>query len=247
MPAAVHEVTAVAHRGDPYRFRENTIDSLRSALARGADAVEVDVRLTRDGVPVLLHDETLKRLWERDRPLRSLSAREVGDLTEGRVPTLAEALTATDGSRVMLDLPGGPGEQAVRRVVDTVRECGADDRVYYCAGAAAMLAVRAADPAAEIALTWTTAAPPRPALLAAVRPRWLNYRFGLVDRALAERVHRDGLLLSVWTPDTRRSMRRLLALGVDSITTNRVDVLCALRDRGTAPPVGANPDNSRVR
>ena len=49
-------VTAVAHRGDPYRVRENTIDSLRSALQRGADAVEIDVRLTRDGVPVLLHD-----------------------------------------------------------------------------------------------------------------------------------------------------------------------------------------------
>ncbi|MET8569127.1 glycerophosphodiester phosphodiesterase [Streptomyces sp. NPDC004783] len=229
MPADVHGVTAVAHRGDPYRFRENTLDSLRSALARGADAVEVDVRLTRDGVPVLLHDETLKRLWERDRPLRSLTAREVGELTQGRVPTLAQALAASDGSRVMLDLPGGPGEAAVRRIVDTVRECGADDRVYYCAGAATMLTVRAADPAAEIALTWSTAAPPRPALLAALRPRWLNYRFGLVDRALAERVHGDGHLLSVWTPDTRRSMRRLLALGVDSITTNRVDTLCALR------------------
>ncbi|MFJ8544239.1 glycerophosphodiester phosphodiesterase [Streptomyces sp. NPDC093586] len=226
---APRDVTAVAHRGDPYRFRENTIDSLRSALARGADAVEVDVRLTRDGVPVLLHDETLKRLWERDRPLRSLSAREVSDLTEGRVPTLAEALTVCDGSRVMLDLPGAPDVRAARRVVDAVHACGAQDRVYYCAGPAAMLAVRAADPAAEIALTWTTVAPPRPALLAAVRPRWLNYRFGLVDRALAERVHRDGRLLSVWTPDTRRSMRRLLALGVDSITTNRIDTLCALR------------------
>ncbi|MFV0133374.1 glycerophosphodiester phosphodiesterase [Streptomyces sp. HMX87] len=227
-------VTAVAHRGDPYLFRENTIGSLRSALHRGADAVEIDVRLTRDGVPVLLHDATLKRLWEQDRRLLSLSAGELRRLTAGRVPTLAEALAATEGSRVMLDLPGTPDVRAARRVVDVVRECDASDRVYYCAGAAAMLAVRAADPAAETALTWTTLAPPRPALLAAVRPRWLNYRFSLVDRPLADRVHRDGYLLSVWTPDTRRSMRRLLAAGVDSITTNRVDVLCAVR--GTARP-----------
>ncbi|WP_399889662.1 glycerophosphodiester phosphodiesterase [Streptomyces sp. BBFR51] len=242
------DLTAVAHRGDPYRHRENTIDSLRSALDRGADAVETDVRLTRDGVPVLLHDETLKRLWQQDRPLRSLSADEVRGLTAGRVPTLAEALAATEGSRLMLDLPGAPGERAVRRVVDVVRECGARDRVYYTAGAAAMLAVRAADPAAEIAMTWTTTAPPRPALLAAVRPRWLNYRFGLVDRALADRVHGDGLLLSVWTPDTRRAMRRLHALGVDSITTNRIDVLCALRDAHADPaarPVRAIPHKSR--
>ncbi|MEV5438235.1 glycerophosphodiester phosphodiesterase [Streptomyces sp. NPDC052682] len=223
-------VTAVAHRGDPYRVRENTIASLRSALARGADAVEVDVRLTRDGVPVLLHDPTLKRLWEHDRPLLALSWREVRELTGGGVPALAQALAATDGHRVMLDLPGTPDARAARRVVDVVHECGARDRVYYCADARAMLAVRAADPAAEIALTWTTLAPPRPALLEAIRPRWLNYRFGLLGPALAERVHADGYLLSAWTPDTRRAMRRLLDLGVDSITTNRIDTLRALRD-----------------
>ncbi|MFF3502939.1 glycerophosphodiester phosphodiesterase [Streptomyces sp. NPDC003247] len=222
-------VTAVAHRGAPYRFRENTLDSLRSALSLGADAVETDVRLTRDGVPVLLHDETLKRLWERERPLLSLTAAEVRELTGGGVPTLVEALAATGDRRVMLDLPGTRDVRTARRVVDVVREAGAADRVYYCADAAAMLAVRAADPAAEIALTRTTLAPARPALLEAVRPRWLNYRFSLVGRDLVARVHDDGYLLSVWTPDTRRSLRRLLDLGVDSITTNRVDLLCGLR------------------
>ncbi|MFE1883714.1 glycerophosphodiester phosphodiesterase [Streptomyces diastatochromogenes] len=225
-------VTAVAHRGTPYRFRENTLDSLRSALDLGADAVEIDVRLTRDGVPVLLHDGTLKRLWEHDRPLLSLSADEVRGLTAGGVPTLAEALATTGDSRVMVDLCGRVDRRTVQRVMDVVRQSGARDRVYYCAHAEAMLAVRAADPAAEIALTWTTLAPPRPALLDVVRPRWLNYRFSLVDRDLAARVHHDGYLLSVWTPDTRRSMRRLLDLGVDSITTNRVDALHALRNGG---------------
>jgi glycerophosphoryl diester phosphodiesterase len=228
----MQNVTAVAHRGDPYRVRENTIGSLRSALQQGADAVEIDVRLTKDGVPVLLHDETLKRLWEHERPLRSLSADEVRGLTDGGVPTLAEALATADSTRLMLDLPGMRDVRAARRIVDAVREAGAADRVYYCADATAMLAVRAADPSAEIALTCTSLAPPRPALLAAVKPRWLNYRFSLVDRDLAARVHHDGYLLSVWTPDTRRSMRRLIDLGVDSITTNRVDVLCALRNDG---------------
>ncbi|MGW2029942.1 glycerophosphodiester phosphodiesterase [Streptomyces sp. NPDC001811] len=222
-------LTAVAHRGDPYRFRENTLASLRSALDRGADAVEVDLRLTRDGVPVLLHDDTLRRLWEVDRPLAALSADELRGLTAGGVPTLAEALAATGDSRVMVDLCGPVGRRTVARILDVVRQCGAGERVYYSAHAEAMLAVRAADPAAEIALTWTTLAPPRPALLAAVRPRWLNYRFSLVSRELATRVHHDGLLLSVWTPDTRRSMSRLLDLGADSITTNRIDVLHALR------------------
>lgn len=218
-------ITAVGHRGDPYRVRENTLASIRSALACGADAVEVDVRLTRDGVPVLLHDDTLRRLWRIDRPLAALTLAEVREGTgaEG-VPTLREALAATGDHRVMIDLPGAD-ETAVRAIVGAVHDCGAADRVYYCSGAAAMLLVRAADPAAELALTWTTLAPARPALLDALRPRWLNYRFGLVGRALADRVHRDGLLVSAWTADTRRSMRKLIANGVDSITTNRVATL----------------------
>ncbi|MER7919634.1 MULTISPECIES: glycerophosphodiester phosphodiesterase [unclassified Streptomyces] len=224
-------VTAVAHRGDPYRFRENTLDSLRSGLDRGADAVELDVRLTRDGVPVLLHDDTLKRLWEVDRPLSALSAEELRGLTGGGVPTLAEALAATGESRVMVDLCGRVTRRTMDRILDVVRQSGAGDRVYYSAGAETMLTVRAADPAAEIALTWTTLAPPRPALLAAINPRWLNYRFSLVDHDLIAQVHRAGRLVSVWTPDTRRSLRRLMALGVDSITTNRIDVLHELRSR----------------
>ncbi|MGW7548613.1 glycerophosphodiester phosphodiesterase [Streptomyces sp. NPDC054770] len=222
-------VTAVAHRGDLYRFRENTLDSLRSALRLGADAVETDVRLTRDGVPVLLHDETLKRLWEHDRPLRTLSADEVRGLTSGGVPTLAEALAATEGSRVMLDLPGEPSERAVARIVAVARECGAAERVYYTGDAMTMLAVRAADPSAEIALTRKTLAPARPALLDAIRPRHLNYRFSLLDPELVEHVHHTGYLVSCWTPDTRRSLRRLLEMSVDSITTNRVDLLNTLR------------------
>ncbi|MFF8608100.1 glycerophosphodiester phosphodiesterase [Streptomyces sp. NPDC015346] len=227
-------VTVVAHRGDPYRVRENTVPSIVSAIEGGADAVEVDVRLTRDDVPVLLHDDTLKRLWGHDRPLSSLSLEQLKELTDGGIPTLREALIAAGPHRLMLDLPGGD-ESSVRRVVGTVRECGAAERVLYCAGSVAMLQVRAADPSAEIALTWTTLAPPRPVLLDAVRPRWLNYRFGLVSRQLVDRVHRDGYLVSVWTPDTRRAMRKLLEHGVDSITTNRVDALAAELRRGRTP------------
>ncbi|MFG3348403.1 glycerophosphodiester phosphodiesterase [Streptomyces sp. NPDC048018] len=220
-------LTVVAHRGDPYRVRENTIPSVLSAIARGADAVEVDVRVTKDGVPVLLHDDNLKRLWGHERPLTSLTVSQLAELTDGGVPTLRETLIAAGPSRLMLDLPGGDAG-SVRAIVGTVRECGAGERVSYCAGGTAMLHVRAADPSAEIALTWNSVAPPRPVLLDAVRPKWLNYRFGLASRQLVERVHRDGLLVSVWTPDTKRNMRKLIRNGVDSITTNRVDALTAV-------------------
>ncbi|WP_327234249.1 glycerophosphodiester phosphodiesterase [Streptomyces sp. NBC_01317] len=234
-------VVAVGHRGDPYRIRENTLPSLRSALARGADAVELDVRLTRDGVPVLLHDSTLERLWGDERRLADLTHDEVREHTRGGVPTLAEALDALPGARLMIDLPGA-SPAAVRTVVGTVRDGGAADRVYYCASPTTMLAVRAADADAEIAMTWTTVAPPRPTLLDAVRPRWLNYRFGLVSRELADRNHRDGLLVSAWTVDTGRSMRRLIARGADSITTNRIDILAGLLGRAPRPAPDPTPE-----
>ncbi|HET6856804.1 MAG TPA: glycerophosphodiester phosphodiesterase [Streptomyces sp.] len=220
-------VTVVGHRGDPYRFRENTLASLRSAVERGADAVEIDVRLTRDGVPVLLHDDSLHRLWGPERLLADLTAKDLRELTSGGVPTLREAVLAVGDHRLMIDLPDAT-EASVRTVVGAVRECGAGERAYYCAGPTTMLAVRAADPGAEIAMTWKTSAPPRRALIEAVRPRWLNYRFGLTTPGLVDRVHRDGMLVSVWTADTRRTMRRMVDRGVDSVTTNRVDVLSGL-------------------
>ncbi|MFD7553730.1 glycerophosphodiester phosphodiesterase [Streptomyces sp. NPDC059835] len=221
-------LTAVGHRGDPYRVRENTPASIRSAFARGADAVEIDVRLTLDGVPVLLHDETLQRLWGHDVRLDAVTAPRLRELTGGGVPTLREALMEAGAGRLMIDLPGATAE-SVRTVVGQVHECGARERTYYCAGPNTMLAVRAADPAAEIALTWTTLSPPRRVLIDAVSPRWLNYRFGLVSRELTEALHRDGLLVSAWTADTKRTMRALVAAGVDSITTNRLDALAAVR------------------
>ncbi|MFD9354321.1 glycerophosphodiester phosphodiesterase [Streptomyces sp. NPDC060031] len=221
-------LTAVGHRGDPYRVRENTLASIRSAYARGADAVEIDVRLTRDGAPVLLHDETLQRLWGHDVRIDAVTAPQLKELTQGGVPTLREALMAAGAGRVMIDLPGAAYED-VRTVVGQVRECGARERAYYCAGPKTMLSVRAADPGAEIALTWTTLSPPRRVLIDAVTPAWLNYRFGLVSRELTDAVHRDGLLVSAWTPDTKRAMRAVIAAGVDSVTTNRLDALAAVR------------------
>ncbi|MEV4441446.1 glycerophosphodiester phosphodiesterase [Streptomyces sp. NPDC049577] len=224
--------TAVAHRGDPYVHRENTLPSIRSALRAGAGAVEIDVRLTRDGVPVLLHDATLKRLWGHERALAALPAAEVRERTGGGVPTLREALAeiaaAPDGGRLFVDLPD---PSAAAAAVAEVRDAGAGERVYYCGAAASMLAVRRADPDAEIALTWTTVVPAGAALLAAVRPRWLNYRFGLVTPELVARDHAAGLRVSAWTADTRWTMRRLLRAGVDSITTNRVGALVGLLPR----------------
>ncbi|MFD9127119.1 glycerophosphodiester phosphodiesterase [Kitasatospora sp. NPDC059571] len=227
---------AVAHRGDPYRHRENTLPSIASALAAGADAVEVDVRLTRDGVPVLLHDPTLERLWGDPREVRRLTLDRLADIggPGQRVPTLAEALKAVadlPGARLLIDLDLPDPAAAVRR---TVADLGAERLVAYCGPATAMLAVRAEDPDAEISLTWRQPRLPAAPLLADLRPRYLNPPFGLAGPALVGAAHDAGLLVAVWTVDRRRTMRRMIAAGADSLTTNRIDLLRRTVDAAAA-------------
>ncbi|MFD0276485.1 glycerophosphodiester phosphodiesterase [Kitasatospora sp. NPDC127111] len=223
---------AVAHRGDPYRYRENTLPSIESALTAGADAVEVDVRLTRDGVPVLLHDATLERLWGDPRELRRVTAEQLAELREGglTVPTLAEALktvAATPAARLLIDLDDPHPAAATWEAVTGL---GAEHRVAFCGPATAMLAVRALAPHAEIALTWKQPRLPVRALLDDLRPRYLNPPFGLATPAFTAEAHDAGLAVSTWTADLRRTMRKLRAAGVDSITTNRIGLLLSVLD-----------------
>ncbi len=238
-PADAVRPLAVAHRGDPYRHRENTLPAIASALAAGADAVEVDVQLTRDQVPVLLHDRTLKRLWELDRPVRALTADQLDRqrFADGlRVPTLAEALklvAETPAARLMIDLDD-PGPAAASW--QAVSALGAEDRVLFCGPAAALFAVRELAPRAELSLTWKTPALPVRPLLDDLRPRYLNPPFGLVDQRLVERAGEQGLLVSTWTVDLRRTMRRVLRAGAASVTSNRIGLLRSVID--SAAPGG---------
>ncbi|MER7708804.1 glycerophosphodiester phosphodiesterase [Kitasatospora sp. NPDC097605] len=231
--AARRPVLAVAHRGDPYRHRENTLPSVESAFAAGADAVEVDVRLTRDRVPVLLHDATLERLWGDPRPLGRLTAEQLDAFDDGhhRVPTLAEALKATaaaaPGARLLIDLDD-PGPAAA--AWEVVTGLGAEQRVAFCGPATAMLAVRALTPDAEIALTWKQPRLPVRALLDDLRPRFINPPFGLATPGFTAAAHHAGLAVSTWTADLRRTMRKLHEAGVDSITSNRIALLRSVLD-----------------
>jgi len=220
-------VRAVAHRGDPYLHRENTLPAVSAALTAGADAVEVDVRLTRDRVPVLLHDQTLERLWNDPRRIDRVTLDELGEVAVPglRIPTLEEALravAAAGGARLMIDLDeDGP----VADTWQTVSELGLQGRVAFCGPVTAMLAVRELAPEAEISLTWNRLQLPKQRLLAELRPSFLNPPFGLVDERLVASVHDAGMGLATWTVDLRRTMRRLLALGVDSLTSNRIALL----------------------
>jgi len=120
----------IAHRTRAGDAPENSLAGIREAAAHGADYVEVDVRRTRDGVPVLLHDPTLLRTGWRPRRIRSMTLDEVArvKLRGGHIlPSLADALAhAPDGLGFALDTKD-PG--AAPATLEAVAVAGAEDRV----------------------------------------------------------------------------------------------------------------------
>lgn len=142
-----------AHRGGAALRPENTIAAFDHGLALGADGLEFDVRLSRDGVAVVHHDEMLDRTTDGSGPLAALTAAELAGLDAGyhfrpapddgtvqdagafpfrgkgvRIPTLAEVLAGYPAARFIIELKLDEPELA-RLVVAAVRAAGAVERV----------------------------------------------------------------------------------------------------------------------
>src|SRR5580698_3651550 len=144
----------IAHRGEPVGHRENTLGAFAAALGLGADWVEIDLRRTRDGEIVVLHDQTLGRLWGVDASVGDLDWAEVAGIGQGdvRIPSLRQVLEAVPVP-MMVDFTRRevvPG--ALERVVAT----GALERSLFVTGnVPALRQLRALSAEARIGLTWT--------------------------------------------------------------------------------------------
>src|SRR5437016_3807591 len=90
-----------AHRGGGALAPENTMAAFANAVALGADGVELDVRLSRDGVAVVIHDDTLDRTTTLDGPV---AARTVCELAVAGVPSLVDVLSRYPTVRVIVEL-----------------------------------------------------------------------------------------------------------------------------------------------
>lgn len=154
-------VEVVAHRGFACCFSENTIPALDGAFRLGSMAAEVDVRMTRDEIPVLMHDDDIRRTTDghgRVAELRfsTLSSVNACSRKGGRcvVPSLARALSFARGKgRLVLDLKGGMTCSVVGAILDEVRENGMIDEVAVISGSPLALAnVRTLAPTVPIGL-----------------------------------------------------------------------------------------------
>ncbi len=221
-----------AHRGCTEGCTENTLEAFAEARRRGADGVELDVRLTADGGLAIHHDAEVPGLG----PICELG---VADLP-AHVPLLADALGACEGMVVNVEIKNAPqdrgwdeGEAVAALTATAIDEAGWTDRVLVSSFQPATLrAVQAADERLPIGALWGWSVEPGPAVAEAAESgfRAVHPFVTFVTADLVERAHADGLAVNVWTVNAPHDLEAMVALGVDAIITDRIgDALAAAR------------------
>jgi glycerophosphoryl diester phosphodiesterase len=237
---AVPEI--IGHRGASFDAPENTVAAMKLAWEQGADASELDTYLSRDGTAVVIHDATTKRVAGTDRKVADTPAAELTALDVGRwkgpafagekLPTLAAMLAAVaPGKRVFVEVKCGPEivPELLRRL--DVSGLPADRTPVISFHAEVVAAVKKARPAVPAYLLASLKPakgkePPTAERLIAEAKRTGADGLDLsadpaLDAAFAGKVRAAGLKLYVWTVNDPAVARRMAALGVDGITTDR--------------------------
>jgi glycerophosphoryl diester phosphodiesterase len=230
----------VAHRGASSTRPENTMSSFAEALRLGAPIVELDVRLSRDGVAVVMHDATVDRTTDGTGAVHELDARALAGLNAGTPeapeppPRLAEVLDLASGTAALAleikNLPGEPGFEPRERVVEAThaeleRAAFEGPVLVVSFNPASIAASRGLDPGVPTGLLSTEPVPAREALAFAVAAGHELVLPGtrslapLGEPFVAE-VHAAGLRVGTWTADDPAEVRRLLGWGVDAVASN---------------------------
>jgi glycerophosphoryl diester phosphodiesterase len=251
----------IAHRGASGQAPENTLPSFELGIAQGADAIECDVHVTADGVPVILHDPGLDRTTDMSGAVVSLSAGRVGEADAGarfsadggrtfpyrgrgvRVPTLASVLTRFQRVPIVIEIKAVRAREAVRRVV--LEHEAAERCILAAADQAGVEAFRTGSwvtgaSAAEIAglrlaPPWRSG-PGAVPYRAVFSPEW-RYGILVVTRGFVSAARRLGVPVHVWTVDDGRVARRLWGRGVAGLITNYPDRM--LQERSAVFGIGA--------
>ncbi len=231
----------VAHRGAPSSRPENTLASFEEALRLGARIVELDVRVSRDGVAVVMHDATVDRTTDGAGAVHELTASELTALNAGtperpeRVPTLADVLDLVGGRGAVAleikNLPGEPGydpvrETAVELVHAELERTGFEGPVLVLSfNPASLGASKELAPDVPTGFLTTEHLPPREALAHAAgagHEMLLPGTRSLIPAGpgFVEEVHAAGLRVGTWTADEPREVRMLLDRGVDAVASN---------------------------
>jgi len=202
----------LAHRGDFRAAPENTVEAFRAAMRiPGCDGVELDVRLARDGTPVILHDDSLRRVQHHEAHLRDLDVRA---LEAAGVPTLAGALAALDGAWVDVELKGDDHADATAAVLRAARGDGPANAVVSSFDGPSLAAMADRLPGWGRWLNALDLNPGTLSLAVGLGCRAVAVLWGAITPASVGRARDAGLEVAAWTVRRRPTWDRLERLGV---------------------------------
>jgi glycerophosphoryl diester phosphodiesterase len=235
-------VEIVAHRGASHDAPENTVAAIKLAWEQKADASEFDVFLTKDGKIVVIHDKDTKRVAGIDRKVADQTLEEIRKLDAGRwkgekfagekIPTLEEMLaTVPAGKRVFIEVKTGPEIVPELDLVLRASKLKPEQTPVISFDARVVAAVKKARP--DLKAYWIVSLKPAKgkepptaeeliAKAKSVNADGLDLSASdVLDRDYARKVKSAGLALYVWTVNDEAVARRMIDIGVESITTDR--------------------------
>ncbi|HEU4563340.1 MAG TPA: glycerophosphodiester phosphodiesterase [Gemmatimonadaceae bacterium] len=262
----------VAHRGASGYAPENTIPAFELGVAQGADALELDVHLTADDVPIVIHDPRLERTTDLTGAVAELALRRVREADAGarftpdgggtfpyrgrgvRVPTLDEVLAAFTGLPIVIEVKSVRAQAAAMRVI---LDHGAQGRcIVASAEGAAVRLFRAPGwvtgaCSSEIARLrfalpgFGARSVPYQAIFAPPSSRGVP----VLTRGFVRAARRLGVPVHAWTVNDAEGARELWARGVSGIITNYPDRILAARAAlsGAGEPRPSSPGASGDR
>lgn len=225
-----------AHRGASSSAPENTLPAFRRAAELGADGVELDVQLTKDGQLVVIHDETLERVsngagWVKDYTLAELRQldfnRQFPEYGPQPIPTLEEVYRLLEPTDLTVNVELKTGivfyEGIEQKVLDTARACGMEQRVLYSSfNHYTLQTLKKIDPTVKTGVLYMDGLIDAPRYAAevvgadAVHPALYNVQFpGYFADCRAR-----GLRVHVWTVNEEAYMRLLCQQHADALITN---------------------------
>ncbi|MBN1881484.1 MAG: glycerophosphodiester phosphodiesterase [Deltaproteobacteria bacterium] len=226
---------AVAHRGDPLVKPQNTESAFRSALAYDIDMIETDINQTKDGVPVIIHDQSVDHLSDGTGLVADMTLAQIKKLDFGswmseafageRIMTLDELLELIGNTDVALNLEikSGPivypkiAENALSRIHDHAMS----NRVIISSFDHRLVkTIKSIDPKVMTAILYHAGlidhiAPAKNALADGIHPE-----HGTVTGELIDAAKDAGLFVNTWTVDDAGRMRELRDMGVSGIISN---------------------------
>ncbi|HVB35324.1 MAG TPA: glycerophosphodiester phosphodiesterase family protein [Patescibacteria group bacterium] len=249
----------ISHRGASAHAPENTLAAFRLAARMGASFIETDLRCTREGKFVFLHDARVNRTTNGRGRVAQLELGALRRLDAGswfsreyageRIPTLPEGLALAEelGLGAYLEMKVPLDASRLFALVRQLRQFHLDRLVLLSFQPPVLRALRAAEPRLKTALLVRRAGPAvetakqaGAALLAPHRKR--------ITATLVAQAHRGGFGVVTWTVNGRREMRKMLAMGVDGIMTNWPDRLTELlAENGLAAGLPAPGPNGLQR